>query len=144
MARPDLEPVRAELSNIPWGPIRYNRWTTGRTVHAKVVNDLQYHGIKQGYQVFPEFSADPDDSENDYRINVGWFDREQYEPVAAFEVCGGVPQHSIKKLRMLPDDVVKVIVSKSPNSTYIKDNAESNLPEDFEHIDAEVWKSHKK
>ena len=140
MGKPDLEAVETGLRGVPYGPIKRNHWTTSKTIHEKIKADLQYYGIKQGYQPLPEFSPTANHGENDHLIDIGWFDRESYNPAVAFEIDGGVSQHSVKKLNKLNDDVVKVIISKSPNSTYIRKKAEKNLPPDFEHIDVEVWK----
>lgn len=135
----DVERVKSKLRDAPWGPMRNNEWTSTNTIHEKIKADLSYLGVTEGFIPLPEFYADSSDS-NGHKIDMGWFSRETYDPIVAIEVDGGVSQHSIDKLNRMPSGVDRVIVSKSPNKTYIKRNIE-DLPADFIHIDAQVWKS---
>lgn len=140
MSEIDLEAVESGLRDAPWGPIRGNPWSSQNTVHEKIKADLHFYAIKQDFIPVPEFHPIAKKDERNYRIDIGWFEKENYSPFAAFEVDGGVAERSVMKLNSLGDSVGKIIVSKSPNKTYIQNKKEENLPNDFYHIDAQVWK----
>lgn len=115
-----------------------NNWLGRRTIQPAAKFTLYSAGRNRGYYVASEVSADFSKSD-DHRVDVVWFDTDEWEPAVAFEIDGGVAQHSVGKLRRMDEaadiPVEKVIVSKSPNPTHIKKAKQKNLPDDFHHID---------
>lgn len=139
MARVAIDELEEQVQDIPVGPITGNKWTGSKSVLEAIRYQVQLVGYKNTYRPFGNFEAEPD-GDNNYKVNVGWFDSVKYEPEVAFEIAGGVPHHSIEKLQKLPDSVTKVIVSKSKNQTYVREQRKDRLPDSFRHIDCEFWK----
>lgn len=138
-----IEHARTALRKRNWAVFDYNNWLTSQAVQSGAKFTLSSVGMSEGYYVASEVRADFSD-ENSHRVDVVWFDTENWEPSVAFEIDGGVAEHSVDKLRRMDEvaenDVDKVIVSKSPNSTYINNAVEDNLPDDFHHIDVQFYK----
>lgn len=133
-----LRHARARLRKRNWKVIDINRWLSNAAVSPAAKFSLASAGMSEGYYVAGEVPVEPDGS-SQQRVNVVWFDTEEWEPAYAFEICGGVPERSVDKLNRLAEgsriETEKVIVSKSPNPTFINDSVENNLPDDFHHID---------
>lgn len=133
-----IEDAEEALRSRAWRVFDYNEWIPRRSIPSGVKFTLYSVGRANGYYVAAEVKADPGDDRNQ-RVNLAWFDTDSWEPVVAFEIAGGVPTTSIDKLRRLgrstTEKLEKVIVSKSPNPTYIKQQVSTGLPADFHHID---------
>lgn len=134
----DEDDLVHKLRRLPITATQRSRWTGGASANGLVINCLSNNG-------YPEFTerasifADPD-ADHNQTINVAYLDRDTYKPRVAFEVCGGVAARSVEKLNMLPESVIKVVVSKGQNQTYIERQVDRRLPDDFEHIDCQAWK----
>jgi hypothetical protein len=134
----EVEHARASLRKRSWKVILVNNWLTKSAVQPAAKFTLASTGMNEGFYVAAEVRADFKE-DNKHRIDVVWFDTENWEPAIAFEIDGSVSKHSVDKIERMAEqsdiEMAKVIVSKSPNKTYIKQKAEENLPDDFYHID---------
>lgn len=139
-----LECLEREIKDTPYRAIRNNSWNNKRCIHELIKCQAYDHGRKVGCNVFPEFKPVKGSSAGD-RIDMGWF--VDGEPVVGLEVDTLINGNSVRKLRKLPDDCIKVIVSKEG-----KHDSEEMIEEakrlfdqkyDFDlwHIDAEVYKA---
>ena len=124
----EVEILRGSLRSIPFGD-----WPEAATVEsrtARVRAQLQVTGRDLRYLSVPDLGLVEGSNRT---IDVGWY--RDGELKVAFRVDGAVTQRSVELLGELPGEVEKVIISKSPNPTYINEQAEANLPDDFHHID---------
>lgn len=128
--------IKERLEQKPWSALRNTHHSP--QLHEVIKCELYNEALTRGFLPRPEM--DVDELDNNYHVDMGWVENGNgYNLVAAFEIDGGVKTRSITKLRSLGDDVQKVIISKSPNQTYVKE-AKEECPDDIVHIDAEVWR----
>jgi hypothetical protein len=133
-----IQTARELLRKRAWKVFEINNWLGTRTIQPAAKFSLYSAGRREGFYVASEVNADFSKSD-DHRIDLVWFDTEEWDPAVGFEIDGGVSQHSVKKLQRMSEasDLAmgKVIVSKSPNPAFIDDAKDKKLPNDFHHID---------
>ena len=130
----EIEELSDSLKERNYYGFKINKWTSNRCVQEQVKFSTMLKGLSNGYWPVAEFDPEPDNDNHNYRIDVGWFSYEDFEPKYAFEIDGTVSPHSVKKLNMLPDNIERVVISKSNSKSSVENKVNDHLPNDFYHI----------
>lgn len=138
------EQVQSDLDSrfrkTPVEALKSNKWLSQKSITRSVHQTVCLAGVSNNYSSAYHVRAKPSEKQDRQRINVVWFDRRNYQPAVAFEVCRNAPEHSVEKLNQLPDEVEKFIVSKGESRPQIKRAVEANIPSNIHHVDAEFWR----
>lgn len=140
-----LQDLRAHLRDFSFKEYSRNPWFDLRSLQPAILLVASRSGIRYGYLAFSEVRQSIKWTDEDLRyIDLVFFNPENMHPSIAIEIDAGVKKRSVKRINTLSEysvnDVMKIIISRSPNSTYIKEQKEENLPDDFHHIDVELYK----